>query len=54
MITKIEREERKEKSEREGRTVYHVGNIIRIPFWDISVERRGIPKRYKRYIKRRI
>ena len=43
MNTRTERER-----EREGRTVWHVGDFIRIPFWEISVERRGIIKRYKK------
>ena len=41
MNTRTERE----KKEREGRTVIHVFNFIRIPFWDISVELRGRRKR---------
>jgi hypothetical protein len=43
MNTRTEREK-----EREGRTVIHAGDFIRIPFWEISVERRGILKRYKK------
>ena len=36
------------EKERERRTVSHVGDFIRIPFGEISVERRGITKRYKK------
>ena len=50
MNTRTERE----KSEREGRTFMHVGDFIRIPFWEITVELRGTPKRYKWDIKRRV
>ena len=49
MNTRTEREK-----EREGRTVIHGGDFIRIPFWEISVECRGRTKRYKRDIKRRV
>ena len=45
MNTRTERERQKE---REGRTGFHGGDFIRIPFWDISVERRGTFKRYKK------
>ena len=45
MNTRTEREEK----EREGRTFIHGGDFIRIPFWEISVERRG---RFKHYEKR--
>ena len=41
------RTERGEK-EREGRTPLHVGDFIRIPFWEISVEHRGTTKHYKK------
>ena len=34
--------------EREGRTASHVGDFIRIPFWEISVEQLGIFKHYKK------
>ena len=44
MNTRTEREEK----EREGRTASHVGDFIRIPFWEISVEQRGTFKRYKK------
>ena len=47
MITKIERE-RVKRREREGRTVKHPGDFIRIPFWEISVELRGRTKHYKK------
>ena len=50
MNTRTEREKR----EREGRTLLHGDDIIRIPFWEISVERRGRIKRYKRDIKWRV
>ena len=43
MNTRTEREK-----ERDGRTVCHVGDFIRIPFWEISVERRGSMKHYKK------
>ena len=43
MNTRTEREK-----EREGRTAPHGGDFIRIPFWDISVERRGTIKHYKK------
>ncbi len=43
MNTRTEREK-----EREGRTVLHGGDFIRIPFWEISVERRGTFKHYKK------
>ena len=44
MNTRTEREEK----EREGRTVLHGGDFIRIPFGEISVERIGTIKRYKK------
>jgi hypothetical protein len=44
MNTRTEREKR----EREGRTSMHVGDFIRIPFREISVERRGTRERYKK------
>ena len=44
MNTRTERE----KKEREGRTSFHVGDLNRIPFWEISVERRGRLKHYKK------
>ena len=43
MNTRTERE-----TEREGRTLIHGGDFIRIPFREISVERRGTIKRYKK------
>ena len=49
MKRKIERErEKKGGKEREGRTACHGGDFIRIPFWEISVERIGRIKRYKK------
>ena len=49
MITNIERErEKRGGKEREGRTAIHDGDFIRIPFWEISVERRGIREHYKK------
>ena len=47
MNTRTEREKR----EREGRTHIDVGDVIRIPFWEISVEHRGRKERYKRLSK---
>ena len=49
MNTRTERE----KKEREGRTGIHGGDFIRIPFWEISVERRGIIKHYKKRYKKK-
>ena len=43
MNTRTER-----KREREGRTALHGGDFICIPFWEISVERRGRSKHYKK------
>ena len=43
MNTRTERER-----EREGRTALHVGDFIRIPFWEISVEQLGRIKNYKK------
>ena len=43
MNTRTEREK-----ERERRTVWHADDFLRIPFWEISVERRGFIKRYKK------
>ena len=42
MNTRTEREKR----ESEGRTSIHVGDFIRIPFWEISVEHKGSMKHY--------
>ena len=54
MFYEYKNRKRERKKEREGRTSIHVGDFNRIPFWEISVERRGRIKRYKRDIKRRV
>ena len=39
---------RTEKKEREGRTAFHVDDTFRIPFWEITVERKGMWKHYQK------
>ena len=40
---------RTEKREREERTVFHVGDTFRIPFWEITAVE--LPRRVKHYKK---
>ena len=42
------RKSKEERKEERGRTVIHPVDSIRIPFWEISVELRGILKHYKK------